>query len=113
VLVFVIVFNCIVALLCLVVAWQFWKLRRKLAKATRILERAERGTQRVLSRAPSAILKGQTGTQSLRQNLQALEPKLARLQQIQKLLGLLALGQRVLQPTPTLPLQLGRRARKR
>jgi hypothetical protein len=84
----VIVLNLLIAIGCLYVAWQVWKLRSALSKASDAMVSAERATHRVLSGAPRGIGKGETGVRSLRRQYQRLEVKLLRVQQILKLLGL-------------------------
>lgn len=86
----VLIINAVMALLCLLVAWQVWKLRRILGQVADSLISVERSTHNVLYGAPSAIAKGQTGVHSLRGQLRQLEPQLQRVQQV---LGLLSLGQ--------------------
>lgn len=86
----VIVINVVLALLCLYTAWQVLKFRRVLAQVTATLSAAERSTHRTLYRAPEAILKGQAGTQYLRQQYRQLQMQLGLVQQI---LALLSLGQ--------------------
>jgi hypothetical protein len=84
----VIVLNLLIATGCLYVAWQVWKLRSALSKASDALVSAERATHSVLSGAPQGIGRGETGVYHLRQQYQQLEVKLLRVQQILKLLGL-------------------------
>jgi hypothetical protein len=84
----IIVLNLLIAIGCLFVAWQVWKLRSALGKAADALISAERATHKVLSGAPRGIGKGETGIRSLRRQYQLLEVKLLRVQQILKLLGL-------------------------
>lgn len=84
----VIIINLLIATGCLYVAWQVWKLRLALSKATDALVSAERATHNVLSGAPQGIGQGETGVYYLRQRYQVLEAKLLRVQQILKLLGL-------------------------
>jgi hypothetical protein len=86
----VLVINVSIALLCILVAWQVWKLRRTLGRAADSILAAERATHRVLYGAPAAIANGQIGVSSLRQKLKRLEPQL---QQVQQVLGLFSLGQ--------------------
>jgi hypothetical protein len=86
----VLVINASIALLCILVAWQVWKLRRTLGRAADSIAAAERATHRVLYRAPVAIANGQIGVNSLRQKLRRLEPQW---QQVQQVLGLFSLGQ--------------------
>jgi uncharacterized protein YoxC len=78
----VIVLNVLLALLCLGVAWQVWKLRRVLSRVANTLSAAEQRTHSVLHGAPRSILKGQTGSQALRLRYQQLEQQLQQVQQI-------------------------------
>ncbi|MCU0565655.1 MAG: hypothetical protein MUF49_03560 [Oculatellaceae cyanobacterium Prado106] len=84
----VIGFNVAISLVCLAIAGRIWKLRSALAKAADALDSAERATDRVLSRAPQGIDRGQSGTYRLRQQYRQLELKLLQVQQILKVLGL-------------------------
>ena len=86
----VLILNGIIGLGCLLTAWQLWKLKRKLSHFADILISAERSVHHVLEPAPDFVLKGQSGTYRLRQNLQRLEP---RLQQLRQITGLLGMGQ--------------------
>jgi len=90
----VLVFNLLVALICLYAALQVWRLRLSLAKVTDTLESIERSTHEVLDGAPEAIVKGQMGVYQLRQKYQQIGPQL---QQVQKALALLSVGQFVWQ----------------
>lgn len=84
----VILFNLILAIACLYVAWRIGQLRSALAKAADAMISAERATHRVLAGAPRGILRGQTGIYQLRQQYQHLELRLQRVQKILSLLGL-------------------------
>lgn len=86
----VLVFNGVVALLCLYTAWKVWRLRSTLANIADVLAVAERSTYRVLHNAPHAISKRQIGTYQLRQNYRLLT---LQLQQVQQILALLGWGQ--------------------
>lgn len=121
----VLIFNVLIALLCLYVAWRVWQLRRALANIANALTVAERSTHNVLANAPNAIGQRQQGIYHLRRQYQQIE---VYLQQVQKILSLLGLGQVVWQwyarnpsmgrspvplNSPTLPLeepQSGRRS---
>lgn len=89
----VIIFNVLLALLCLGVAWQIWRLRRILSRVANTLSTAERRTHSVLHSAPRFILKGQTGSQALRLRYQQLEKQL---QQVQQVLGICRWGMAVI-----------------
>jgi hypothetical protein len=75
--------NLAIALLCLIVAAMFWRLRLIFAKVNRFMTRAEQRTQRFLERAPFKLLAGQAKTNQLRQQLH----QLAKYQQILELLS--------------------------
>lgn len=90
----VLVLNGVIALSCLYVAWQLWRIRRVLARVADTLTAVERSTYKVLHRAPRAIANGQTGTRKLRQKYRQLE---AQLQQVEQVLALLQFGQRAWQ----------------
>ncbi|MBE9177517.1 hypothetical protein IQ268_02865 [Oculatella sp. LEGE 06141] len=77
--------NCLIAVICLFVAWQMLNVRRKLAAIANKLIAAERSTHAVLSKSPNAIIKGQKGVYRLQQQYQQLEPQLQRLKQIMAL----------------------------
>ncbi len=90
----VIVLNVLISLLCLYVAWYLWNLRRALAVAADVLTLFDRDTHNVLHRAPNAISQGQFGVRAMRGNYRQLE---TQLKQIQQVLALLSLVQRLLQ----------------
>lgn len=84
----VVVFNVLLSLLCLYVAWRVWNLRRALAAAANVLTSVERSTYAVLHGAPQNIYVGQSGVQGLGERYQQLELQLQRVQQVLTLLGL-------------------------
>lgn len=86
----VVVSNFFIGLLCLLAAWQLWRLKRRLAKAADTLLSFERSVHRVLERAPDAIYRRHSGIHQLRATYQGLEPQWQR---AQKALALLSLGQ--------------------
>ncbi|MBW4581381.1 MAG: hypothetical protein KME42_17570 [Tildeniella nuda ZEHNDER 1965/U140] len=86
----VLVCNVSVGLLCLVAAWQLWRLKHRLARAANTLSSFERAVHRVLHRAPDTIARGHSGIDQLRAHYRSLEPQLQRAQQA---LALLSLGQ--------------------
>jgi TM2 domain-containing membrane protein YozV len=90
--IFVIVCNGIIGLICLVVAWQLWKLKDTLSGIANTLISVEHATHTVLNPAPGYIVKGQTGFQQLSDRYRKLEPQLAQVRQI---LSLFSLGQLV------------------
>lgn len=85
---FVLLFNFLLATLCLVAAWQVWTLRRTLARVADVLTSAEQKTHQVLQGAPNSISRGQIGIYELRQQVQQLEPQLLQLQRVAELLQL-------------------------
>lgn len=91
--IFVVVFNVLLSLVCLFVAWQLWNLRLALAITADVVALFERDTYNALHGAPNAISQGQLGVSNLRASYQQLEIQLQRVQQI---LALLGLAQRVL-----------------
>ncbi len=104
----VLIINAIISLLCILVAWQVWKLRRILGQAANSVLGAERATHNVLYGAPAAIATGQIGVSALRNNLKQLEPQLQRVQQV---LGLLSLGQTAWQQRTKLTKNRSRKTR--
>lgn len=107
-LVIVVVFNVLLSLLCLYVAWQIWNIRRALTVTAEVVSLFERNTYNVLHGAPEAISQGQLGVKGLRGSYQNLE---TQVQQLQRVLVLLGLIQRIL-PT-TLAASAGLRRRNR
>jgi hypothetical protein len=88
----VIVFNLLISVICLFVAWQIWNLRLALAATTRAITDAQHNTHKNLFSAPEAITQGQLGVKGLRDSYQQLE---VQLQQVQKVLVLLGLVQKI------------------
>jgi hypothetical protein len=86
----VLVINLLIAALCWYVAWQVWLLRRTLANVSEALLSAEQSTYDVLHGAPDAIATAQQGTYQLRQSYERLSQQVI---QLQKILGLVTLGQ--------------------
>lgn len=84
---FVLLINSLISILCLLVAWQLWNLRQRLAKITIAILAAEQSTYLVLHTAPNAIAKGQLGVHQLNSRYQSLEIQLAQIQQILVLLS--------------------------
>ena len=87
---FVIVLNLLISAASFYLAWKIWQLRRVLRVATKTLARAERSTHQVFHRAPESIVRGKSGTRSLRDRYQRLEIQLQRLEQMTQLLNLTA-----------------------
>jgi len=86
----ILILNVLTGLVCLFVAWKIWQLKTQLATIANTLLAVERSVYNVLHGAPGYIQKGQSGTHSLRIKYQGLGYKL---QQLQKILALLSLGQ--------------------
>ncbi len=95
---FVLLFNFLLAALCLLAAWRVWTLRRTLARVADVLTAAEQKTHRVLQGASNSIGRGQLGIYELRQQVQQLEPQL---QQLQRVAELLQLGQLLWRQIPS------------
>ncbi|HEY9668935.1 MAG TPA: hypothetical protein V6C91_19150 [Coleofasciculaceae cyanobacterium] len=107
-LVIVVVFNVLLSLLCLYVAWQIWNIRRALAVTAELVSLFERNTYNVLHGAPEGISQGQLGVKGLRGSYQNLE---TQVQQLQRVLLLLGLIQRILPTTLAASTRLRRRNR--
>jgi hypothetical protein len=80
----------LIGIACLFVAWQVWKLRKTLVGVINTLDSVERSVYNILHPAPGYIYKGQSGSRTLRQKYENLQPQFERLQQV---LALLSLGQ--------------------
>jgi hypothetical protein len=85
---FVVICNVLIGLVCLIVAWQIWRLKSTIAAITRSIVGIEQAVYDVLHPAPEVILKGQSGTAQLRQNYQNLGPQLERLERILAIVNL-------------------------
>jgi hypothetical protein len=95
----VLVLNVGLAILCLVVAWQVYRISRILRKITSTLIAVERSTHSLLYRAPEKIIKGQVGAEIFRQRIEELPNLSAQVQQFAQILGLISLGRRSWQRT--------------
>ncbi|WP_416667557.1 hypothetical protein [Egbenema bharatensis] len=84
----VLIFNSLLALLCLYVAWQVCRLRNALANVADALIAAEHTTHRVLHNAPHHISKRQACTYQLRRDYYHLTLQMQKVQQVLALLGL-------------------------
>ena len=84
----VIIFNFLISLLCLYIAWRVWHLRQVLAATTDMMIAAERSVHKVLKQAPDAIAKGEMGAYRLQKIYQRLELQIKQVQQVLMLLGL-------------------------
>lgn len=80
------VINTLIGVTCLVVAWQLWLLKARLAQVTHTLSAIERNVFNILHPAPETILKGQVGVRSLRESYKTLGPKLERIERSLSLL---------------------------
>jgi hypothetical protein len=83
----VLIFNSLLALLCLYAAWQVCRLRGALANVADALVAAEYTTHRVLQNAPHHISKRQACAYQLRRDYYHLTLQIHKLQQILTLLG--------------------------
>ena len=84
---FVCLFNLLIALINLYIAWRVWKLRRVLANFTHTLTKVERTLRFVLVPTPVVITKGQIGTQNLSDRHQKLTLLLKQIGPLLTLLG--------------------------
>lgn len=87
--IFVIVINMVLSLLCLYIACQVWQLGQWLSSIANQLERVEGRIYKNLYSAPKAIVLGQVGIHGLREQYQKLQLQLHTLKQIFLLLGML------------------------
>lgn len=90
----VVAINILIALINFYIAWRVWQIRRVLAGAANAILAADRNTYGVLHGAPGAIAQGQKGTKAAREQYRRLE---VQLQQLQQILALIGLGQRLWQ----------------
>jgi uncharacterized protein YoxC len=90
----VLVLNVGLAVLCLVVAWQVYRISKILRKIAMTLTAIEKSTHGVLYRAPETIMKGQVGAEILRQRIDNLPNLPAQVQQLSQILGLISLGRK-------------------
>ena len=87
-LIFVISFNCILALINFYIAWKILRLRKTIAGATKTLISLDCTLYNALHPAPRYIYMARTGSANLRDRYSKLEKQL---QKAQKLLNLLKL----------------------
>ena len=87
----VVVINTLISLVLLLVAWQVWKLKRRLGRIADKLTAYERATHAVLYTAPARIDLSQQQIHSLREGNQGLQLQILQVQQI---INLLILGRR-------------------
>jgi hypothetical protein len=85
-LIFVIVFNCLLTLVNFYVAWKILRLRKTIASATKTLISVDRTLYNILHPAPHYIYMAQKGSANLSDRYSKLE---GQLQKVQKLLNLL------------------------
>ena len=74
--------NVILAMLCLVVAWQVWQLRQVLGQVADTLMAVADSTHNVLYDAPEALASGHQGIQQVRDRLSQLDVQLHRALQV-------------------------------
>lgn len=84
----VLICNGIIGLICLLVAWQLWQIKRQIAQVSETLIWLEQVIYDIFHPAPGAILQGQAGIHQLRQSYRGLEPQVQRLRQVVALLNL-------------------------
>jgi hypothetical protein len=87
----VVVINTLISLVLLLVAWQVWKLKRRLRRIADKLSAYERASHAALDTAPARIDLSQQKIHSLREGNQGLQLQLLQVQQI---INLLLLGRR-------------------
>ena len=80
--VFVILINIFISVICLYLAAKLWKISKQVNQAANAILRADRGTYNVLHNAPRAIGKGEKGTKNLRQQYQKLQNQLQTMRQL-------------------------------
>jgi hypothetical protein len=85
--VFVVILNVLIGLVCLAVAFVVWMLRRKVASASDKILSVERSVYRVLNPAPPKIEKARRGSQSARAKYLKLEMQTQKMQQIVAMLS--------------------------
>ena len=88
----VISLNIVIALICLSVVWQVWRLKRVLGKVADTLLLWELSTHNTLYQAPDSIRLGQEGIAHLRRQQAQLK---FRMQQVRRILALIFLFQRL------------------
>jgi hypothetical protein len=87
----VVVINTLISLVLLLVAWQVWKLKKRLRRIADKLIAYERATNAALYTAPEKIDISQQKIHSLREGSQGLQSQLLQVRQI---INLLLLGRR-------------------
>lgn len=80
--------NLLIALVCLMMARQVWRLKCQLSALADTLIVWESNTHALLKGAPEAILQGQIGVYQLRQTLQQVQPQVQQLRQWTALIGI-------------------------
>lgn len=87
----VVVINMVISIVLLGLAWQVWRLKRKIAFIGDRLLDYERCSHDLLHNAPENIYLGQQSLENLRQSNQNLQ---IQIQQLRQIVSLLLLGQR-------------------
>ncbi len=93
----VLIGNLLIALLCLVTAWQLLQARVMVRGITATLNQVEQDTHNILGEAPNVIIIGQIGVGSLRQNLKKNQGKPSAWDRLKIVLVLLNQAQRIWQ----------------
>jgi hypothetical protein len=88
----VVIINVLISLILLVIAWQMWRLKYKVAYIAGRLNAYERAIYAVLHSAPEKISRGQQGISRLSERQERLA---LQIQQWQQLLSLLVVGRRI------------------
>lgn len=87
-LVFVVIFNLLIALLNLLIAWKIWQLRQVLAKLADIFIAVELTSRKLLSAASAELAPAKKRTRNLKESYRQLQVQLQLLRQILTLLSL-------------------------
>ncbi|AFY44957.1 hypothetical protein [Nostoc sp. PCC 7107] len=88
----VVIINILISLLLFYIAWQIWRLKRRIAFITDRLTFYEKCSQTLLSQTPQNLDISQQNLHNLRLNNQSLQFKI---QQVRQIVNLLLLGQRL------------------
>jgi hypothetical protein len=108
--------NLVIALFCFYVAWRLWRLSKTLGAVADALVTWDLKAHKVLDPAviPPAILRGQSGTASLRKTYSLLQFQLLRLEQVMGIVNLFPMANRWLRirgrrPSPKIKTSLSKR----